>query len=92
MDVNPPVSQSEDAAMQRQQLSAAHPGFYLPPSQTQGEQLPPSNDTVLSLGQLLYCDRRLKSRCNVFSMRCADNALHRGLRVGALAGCHALSE
>jgi hypothetical protein len=85
------MSQSEDAAMQGQQLPAAHPSFYLPPSQAQGEQLPPGDDAVLFLGKLPHHGRRFEGRCNAFYIGCTDNALHRGLEVVVLAGRNAFS-
>jgi len=85
------MPECEDAAMQGQQLAAAHPSFYLPPSQTQGEQLPPGNDAVLYLGKFPHQGRRFEGGRNAFYIGCPDNALHRGLEVVVLAGGTAFS-
>jgi hypothetical protein len=91
MKPNTPVPQGEDSAVQWKQLSAPHPIFYLPPSQTQGDQLPPGDDAMLSLGQVPNRSRRLVGRRNALYVRWPDKALHRRFAVVALTRSHALS-
>jgi len=91
MNPNAPVPQSEDSAMQWQQLPAAYPIFYLPPSQPRGDQLSPGDDAVLPLGQIPNRTRRLKGRRNAFCAQWTDKALHRRFVVFAWTWGHALS-
>lgn len=91
MDPNASMPQGKDSAVERQQLSSANPIFYLPSSQTKSDQLPPSDDAVLFLGQAPNRSRRLVGRGNALHVRWVDRALHRRSKVVALAWGHALS-
>ncbi|MGE5281139.1 MAG: hypothetical protein ACM3N0_02250 [Chloroflexota bacterium] len=73
----------EDPAMQLDQPPGPDALANQIPTQAQREELPPGNDTVLTLGQLANrCGRKLpRCGCNALGAYFAPNALHPGERV-----------
>jgi hypothetical protein len=70
------MTESEDPTMQRDQPPAFDPTLNQILTQSQVNELAPSDDAVLLLSQFANRNRCLITYCNALSAQWADNALH----------------